>query len=184
MMETMTLTADKDDKKVRQAQRAHYCIVCTQEKITKEEIAREEEDFRQRQQLFEKKEAMQKKAQRRELDLIRPQAVEQTRTFSAPDVFENVGDGEGAIFNSNEVIMSEPALSRINEPFEPQRHSHMMIEEENRGSTMFTGLINSSVKFHDEQENAEEDASDRDVIYDQARQNMPESHVNHRQASH
>lgn len=56
----------------------------------------------------------------------------------------------------------------------------MMIEEENRGSTMFTGLINSSIKFHDQQENAEEDASDRDIIYDQARQNMPESHVNHR----
>ena len=56
----------------------------------------------------------------------------------------------------------------------------MMIEEENRGSNMFTGLINSSIKFHDQQENAEEDASDRDIIYDQARQNMPESHVNHR----
>ena len=74
--------------------------------------------------------------------------------------------------------MSEPALSRINEPFEPQRHSHMMIEEEHRGSAMFTGLINSGVKFQDE--NAEEDASDRDVIYDKTRQNIAESHINHR----
>ena len=107
------------------------------------------------------------RAQRREMDLVRPQAVEVKRTFSAPDVFENVGAGDGAYYNSsNDVIMSEPALSRINEPFEPQKHSHVMIEEEFRGSTMFTGLINSSVKFQEEQQNAAEDASDRDIMYD------------------
>ena len=57
----------------------------------------------------------------------------------------------------------------------------MIIEEEARAS-LFTGLINSSVKFQDEQENAEEDASDRDKIYDQARRDVADSHINHRQA--
>ena len=90
------------------------------------------------------------KAQGRESDLIRLQAIEKKRTFSAPDVFENVGAGEGSIFNSNEIIMSEPAISRINEPFEPQRHSHVMIEDDTRGSYMFTGLINSTIKFQNE----------------------------------
>ena len=40
-----------------------------------------------------------------------------TRNFSAPDVFENTGAAD--IYNSNDRIMTEPALSRINEPFEP-----------------------------------------------------------------
>jgi len=42
------------------------------------------------------------------------------RTFSAPDVFENVGGVPAAgIYGSSDIIMTEPTLSRINEPFEP-----------------------------------------------------------------
>ena len=120
-------------------------------------------------------------------------AVEQqARTFSAPDVFENVG-ADNALFDEEDVIMTEPALSRINEPFEPQRHSNTMIEEEmlvyrggavaGTSSIYATGLINSSLKFQQQQLHpldhdggGHEDASDRDFIYelqDEPRRDMP-----------
>ena len=64
---------------------------------------------------------------------------------------------DNALFDEEDVIMTEPALSRINEPFEPQRHSNTMIEEEmlvyrggavaGTSSIYATGLINSSLKF-------------------------------------
>lgn len=63
MLETMTQNAE-NSKKVNQAQRALFCLVCQQEKIAKDEIAREEEDERQRKQLMEKSEEMRRRAQR------------------------------------------------------------------------------------------------------------------------
>ena len=78
---------------------------------------------------------------------------DQTRTFSAPDVFENIGGNgaDGGLIDEEDIIMTEPALSRINEPFEPQMHSKMLVEEElircGSNSIYANGLINSSIKF-------------------------------------
>lgn len=105
------------------------------------------------------------------------------RTFSAPDVFENVGGcQETGMYGSSDIIMTEPALSRINEPFEPQKHSQMIIEEEFRGSsTTFVGLLNSVVKY----DRAAEEASDRDFSNDKQRKlSVQQSHVNHLNATH
>ena len=51
MMETMAERAE-NVKKINQAQRALYCLVCNQEKIARDEQAHEEEDERQRQHLL------------------------------------------------------------------------------------------------------------------------------------
>ena len=84
----------------------------------KGEEAREKEYARQRQALVEKSEAMKSKAAD-EVGMIRNSASLMPRNFSAPDVFEKTG-ANGANYNSDDdCIMTEPALSRINDPFEP-----------------------------------------------------------------
>ena len=74
-------------------------------------------DERHRMDLLQKSEALKSKLAG-DVGIIRNSAAFMPRTFSAPDVFEKTEAEEGK-YNSIDHIMTEPVLSRINEPFEP-----------------------------------------------------------------